>query len=98
MFLRRELCVSKAVLQHFRVALYDHKEIVEIMGHASRQAPTDSSLLRLTQLLLQRLRLIAWERSRDISEMPMILPLPSRMGEILSHTASLRPISQSELF
>ena len=44
----------KAVLQHFRVALYDHEEIVEVMGNAAGKPAYGFHLLSLAKLLLKR--------------------------------------------
>ncbi len=44
---------GKAVLQHFRVALYDHEEIVEVMGNAAGKPAHGFHLLSLAKLLLK---------------------------------------------
>ena len=44
----------QSFLQHFRIALYDHQHIVEIMSDAASK-PTDGfHFLRLAKLLLKR--------------------------------------------
>ena len=49
---------GKAVLQHFRVALYDHQEIVEVVSNAARKPTHGFHLLSLAKLLLKRVPLL----------------------------------------